>query len=93
MCHLVRVDATEALQPGSSELKDSRAHWLASAEAEADHEMGRGEEPESFGNEVLGLRVYSGKTGQEGPGLLLTHPGPPWLFWDHGHRPHPGVTA
>ena len=48
MCHLVRVDATEALQPGSSELKDSRAHWLALQKLRLDHEMGRGEEPEFF---------------------------------------------
>lgn len=33
--------------------------------------------------------VYSGKTGQEGPGLLLTHLGASWVFWDHGPQTMP----
>ena len=47
MCGLVRVDAREALQPGSSEPKDIRAHWLVLQKLRLDHVMGRAEKPET----------------------------------------------
>ena len=44
MYHLMRVDARETLQPGSSDPKESRVHWLLLQEPRLDHEAGRGVE-------------------------------------------------